>query len=431
MYDNNTMKTVTENHHKLEELPKWMTAASTQHVMDALSWPTLNPRFVGGCVRDILMDRPVNDIDIATPLEPKHVVNCLEASRIRWIDTGLKHGTLTAVVDGDTFEITTLRRDVECDGRHAKVEFTDDWAVDAARRDFTMNALSLDMDGVVYDYVNGLKDLDDGVVCFVGNPYDRLEEDVLRLLRFFRFHAFFGRELINVDSVLACLEYASNLANLPAERIWKELRKLLSADDPTEAVYLMKMCEVWDIILPQVATFDSFNALIKYENIAKEPPDPIRRLASLLMNRTIDGLELIPEKLKMSKTDRVHLLDMVQMPDIHTYPTYFEARTLLYELGPVLFRNKVLLSYNHMYSTAGRNTLNDLLALPTLAPIPDFPLTGKDVLFIGVERGERVGELLSSVRNWWARHDFVASHYTCMKHLLEIVHPYTEKDITK
>ena len=187
---------------------------------------------VGGCVRDAIVKRPIKDIDIATPQTPENVIKLLTAEDIKVIPTGIKHGTVTAVHGKETIEITTLRRDLDCDGRHAEVEFTNNWQEDAARRDFTMNALSMDLDGNIYDYFNGIHDLHKGIVKFVGNPDARVQEDYLRILRYFRFEAHYGTHAIDKESLNACIKFKQNIESLSGERIQAEMFKLLSARDP-------------------------------------------------------------------------------------------------------------------------------------------------------------------------------------------------------
>src|SRR5215468_4177027 len=260
----------------------WMIAAETVAVMAALAAAGGEARFVGGCVRDALLGRKVSDIDIATHEPPERVMNLLSRAGIKAIPTGIKHGTVTAVVGVRHFEITTLRRDVETYGRHARVEYTDDWAADAARRDFTMNALFCSADGTIYDPFGGLADLRAQRVRFVGDPAERIREDVLRLLRFFRFHAHYGKPPPDPPALAACRDLAHLLPTLSGERVCAETLKLLSAPQPADVVDLMRESGVLAHFLPEATGIDRMRALVAAEAVAPRDlvprPDPLRRL---------------------------------------------------------------------------------------------------------------------------------------------------------
>jgi poly(A) polymerase len=260
----------------------WMTAPETVAVMAALSAAGGEARFVGGCVRDALVGRKVRDVDIATHEPPERVLNLLARAGIKAIPTGIKHGTVTAVIGARHFEITTLRRDVETYGRHAKVEYTDDWQADAARRDFTMNALFCGADGSIYDPFGGAADLRAQRVRFVGDPEARIREDVLRLLRFFRFHAHYGKPPPDAAALAACRSLAHLLPTLSGERICAETLKLLSAPEPADVIDLMGEAGVLANFLPEATRNDQLRALVALESSAPRDlmprTDPLRRL---------------------------------------------------------------------------------------------------------------------------------------------------------
>ena len=257
---------------------RWMTCKSTTAVLAALAAAGAPARFVGGCVRDSLLDRPVQDVDIATPTPPDEVIWLLTEASIKAVATGLAHGTVTAVIGRAHFEITTLRRDVETDGRRAKVAFTKDWAADAARRDFTINALYLDPDGAIYDPTGGLADLRAGRVRFVGDAAARIREDYLRILRFFRFHAHYGRGEVDRAGLEACRALAAGVASLSGERLQGELLRLLGAADPTPVLRLMAAEGILAHILPEAIRIERLAGLIEVDRAV----DPLRRLAALV-----------------------------------------------------------------------------------------------------------------------------------------------------
>ena len=223
----------------------WMEKPSTQTVMNALQSDGRDARFVGGCVRDSLIGRSeISNIDIATPIEPDGVIALLEQAGLRAIPTGLEHGTITAVFEGEVFEITTLRRDIDTDGRHAKIAFSDNWLTDAQRRDFTINAIYCDVKGALYDPLGGSKDLKSGKVRFVGNAEKRISEDFLRILRFFRFYAHFGSNTPDAEAISACTKSADKLKTLSGDRIRSELIKWLAAHSPIESLKHGTSCGV-------------------------------------------------------------------------------------------------------------------------------------------------------------------------------------------
>ena len=268
--------------------PDFLSDPALSSLWDALP----DARIVGGAVRDALAGRPVADFDLATPQSPDAVIAALKQAGLKVVPTGLAHGTVTAVLDGRGFEITTLRQDVETDGRHAIVAFTADWKQDASRRDFTINAMSMTRDGRVHDYFGGVADLAAGRVRFVGEPATRIAEDYLRILRFFRFHARFGRVPPDPETLTALKAGIPGLARLSVERVWSELRRILGAPDPDEAIGLMFDLGIWAAAVPEAMT---------RAPLADLPPDPVLRLAAML---TGDPLTLAT-RLKFSNDDRV------------------------------------------------------------------------------------------------------------------------------
>jgi poly(A) polymerase len=264
---------------------KWRKKRGMKRLLAALGAEQGLTRYVGGAVRDDLLGLPVSDIDLATRISPGEVMERLERARIKAVPTGIDHGTITAVSDAQPFEVTTLRRDVSTDGRRATVAFTDDWKEDAARRDFTINALSADPStGELFDYFGGLADLEQRHVRFIGDPLQRIAEDHLRILRFFRFHARFGLGPPDAAALRACTERANDLMALSRERIADELLKLLGMQDPSNTVAIMLDHGILLPVLPEVKPelVPGLRSLIQAEKEAGIEPDPIRRLASLL-----------------------------------------------------------------------------------------------------------------------------------------------------
>jgi len=283
------------------DLPDRMRDPAAARLFAALDAAGIAARFVGGCVRDAVLGRGIGDIDVAVTKPPEMVLLALRSAKLKAIPTGLKHGTVTAIVDGRTFELTTLRRDVETDGRHAVVAFTDDWLEDASRRDFTFNALYADRDGTLYDPFEGRADLAQHKVRFIGDPDQRIAEDRLRVLRFFRFHALYGAPPLDGPSYDACARHASALGNLSGERVAKEVLRLLSAADPADAIEAMADAGALDHWLPEYDGTTRLRALIARETA----PDGLRRLAAVLEGDA--DATAIGKRLKLSTQQALRL----------------------------------------------------------------------------------------------------------------------------
>lgn len=391
-----------------------MAGLSARKVLQSLMRTGQEARFVGGCVRDAVLDVEAEDVDIATPLPPDEVMRRLKADGIRVVPTGIKHGTVTAVCDGTPFEITTLRRDVESFGRHARVEFTDDWLEDARRRDFTFNALSLSAEGELYDPFDGLADLSAGRVVFVGDARERIREDVLRILRYFRFHARFGRGDPDPDAIAACAEYARLLPTLSGERVREELLRLLANDRAVQVWRLMLERGIVTHLLPWATDVDRLAALDRLEWMVGEA-DIMARLAALLPPSG-EAAQALAERLRLSNAQRERLLALADPPlDIHADLTQTERRAALQKLGPEIYRDLLMLN-------AATNKVPSVEILEPLAEaaawwhIP-FPLKGQDVLDRGVPPGPDVGRLVSEVEGWWTSRDFRPDRDACLAEL--------------
>ncbi|HKO06151.1 MAG TPA: CCA tRNA nucleotidyltransferase, partial [Alphaproteobacteria bacterium] len=324
----------------------WMTAPATERVLAALGAKGAEVRFVGGCVRDAILGRPVKDIDIATHDPPEAVIALLEAAGIKVVPTGVAHGTVTAVVGPDHFEITTLRRDVETYGRRAKVAFTGDWAADAARRDLTINALFAAPDGTLYDPFGGLEDLRQGRIRFVGDARTRIREDVLRLLRFFRFFAHYGKPPPDAEALAACRELAPLLPTLSGERVAAETLKLLAAPEPASVVALMIEAGIVAHFLPEADGVAPLRALVTLEGLGPGT-DALRRLAALLDPRQgSEGADALALRLRFSNAERERLVALAAPAEV-PQPEMSEKvqRLLLYRLGAERFRDLALLAW--------------------------------------------------------------------------------------
>jgi poly(A) polymerase len=401
---------------KVAPLP-WMTAPQTLALIEALGDAGIAARFVGGCVRDALLGRPIADIDIATPARPEAVVAALDKARIKAVPTGIEHGTVTAVFDAPKpprhFEITTLRRDVETYGRRARVAFDADWAEDAARRDFTINAIYLDPEGTLHDPVGGLADLEAHRVRFVGEAPQRIAEDVLRVLRYYRFEARFGTGTGDPEARAACHAAVALLPNLSAERVAQELLRLLAVADPLPALRMMAEDGVLAAIVPEATRLERLRRLLGLE----PTPDPLRRLAALI-EVDADGAVALAERLRLSNEQRDRLAGLAPPWPLDPKADLRAQRLALYRLGAERYRDLALLLAAD--GALDEPRLAELLALAASWKSPRFPLKGRDVTDLGIPPGKRVGDLLAAVRRWWEEGDFAADRTACLKRLKEI-----------
>lgn len=362
-------------------------------------------RVVGGAVRDALAGFPVADIDLATPAEPAQVTAALRRAGLKAIPTGLAHGTVTARAGGRGYEVTTLRRDVTTDGRHAVVAFTADWCADAARRDFTLNALSMTSDGAVFDYFGGIEDLRAGRVRFVGDPARRIAEDYLRILRFFRFHARYARTEPDAASVTAIKAGIPGLSRLSPERIWGELRRILAVPDPHATVALMAKLGVLAAVLPEGADPDRLARLVS----AGAPADTLLRLAALAPG----DAEALADRLRLSNADRERLHALRAGPVPRPEDDDAALRRMLADTPADMLIDRTWLA-----GGADGAALKSRLAA---MPAPKFLLAGRDVLALGIPPGPRVGALLANVRRWWVDGGCLADAAACGTRLRALI----------
>jgi poly(A) polymerase len=378
-------------------------------------------RFVGGCVRNALLGMTVADIDIATPLTPPEVTAALKAAEITAIPTGEAHGTITAVTGGRPFEITTLRRDVETDGRRAVVAFTTDWEEDAARRDFRLNALYADQEGRIYDPTgHGVDDARAGAIVFVGDPVSRIHEDALRILRFFRFLAWYGRGEPDAAALSACAAWKGLTGSLSGERVSKELLTLLAAEDPRKAVMLMAGAGVLGVVLPEAGGLARFERLVKVESDTLFTEDPLLRLASLLPDDA-DTAKAVARRLRLSNARAERLSEALTAdPTIISWMSPKAVRQSVYRLGAQAFCDKVMLAWAGSDRAAATVQWRALLPMANCWSRPSLPLTGEEVMAAGVQEGPMVGKVLAEVEAWWIDNDFPTDKLSLIERLKSV-----------
>lgn len=392
---------------------EWLDAASSRAAMGALEACRAGAaRFVGGCVRNSLRGLPAGDVDIATKLLPGDVMMALGAAGIRALPTGIEHGTVTAIHDGVPVEITTLRRDVETDGRRAVVAFTEDWTEDAARRDFRLNAIYAEPDGTLVEPIAGsIEDAIAGRVVFIGDGDARLREDYLRILRFYRFNAWYGAG-IDTEGQAACARQHGGLAQIAAERIWKELKRLLEAPDPAVAVLAMEEAGVLEAVLPG-ASADGLPSLVAVEQAAGLAPDPMRRMMAMMPRRTREVAH-VGVALKMSNAERSRL-DAWADPALGHVCEADPSRLAeaLYRHGPESVTDRAVLDAS---GGANLDRLGQVLRQVTGWRRPAFPLTGEDALGAGLI-GPAIGETLRRLEEDWIASGFVLTRATLLKRI--------------
>ena len=380
----------------------WLVAPETQAVMAALG----EARFVGGAVRNALLGAPVSDIDIAVPMPPAESLKRLEAAGIKVVPTGFDHGTVTAIKNDKIFEVTSLRRDVATDGRHAVVAYSRDWREDAARRDFTINALYAAADGEVFDYHGGIEDLAAGRVRFVGDAKVRIAEDYLRILRLFRFHAWYGKGEMDIEALRAAAAAKSGLQQLSGERIAKEMLRLLECPNPAPALRVMAASGILPEILPFPLQWTRLEQMIHLDADNLFAPDALLRLAALLPDDPAAARAVsVRWRLSNAVSERLEDLTDGTAPALAHLPAR-DIHRLLYEMGVPSFRDRVRLGWAGAPADANAIAWRMLLKVAENFRRPSFPLSGRDVMAAGVPEGPRVGKILAEIEDWWIDHGF-------------------------
>jgi poly(A) polymerase len=395
----------------------WLRTPGIRRVFAALATTGAVSRAVGGAVRNTLLGHAIDDVDIATTATPQAVMAAAQAAGIAAHPTGLQHGTVTLVADGLTFEVTTLRRDVETDGRHATVAFTDNWAEDAGRRDFTINALYCDADGTLFDPLGGAADLEPTRVRFIGAARARIREDYLRILRFFRFSARYAAEGADAEGLAACGDERAGLARISAERIRVELLKLLLTDRAADMCRVMQAHGFLVGLLGLAPAPGRLERMIAIEAALQRKPDSILRLAALVVAAETD-VGALARRLRLSGEERKRLVWIAaDLGALRLPPDAQALRRRIYQRGTDAARDTLLAAWaasSHATSDARWVSALDVIAS---WPPPTLPITGQDVMAHGVPGGPAVGKALAAVEAWWIESDFSADRKACLTQL--------------
>jgi poly(A) polymerase len=387
-----------DGHRRLDA--PWLREGSLARVLELLDSAGEEARLVGGTVRNAVLREPLGDIDIATTALPQEVVRRAEAAGVKAVPTGIEHGTITLVIDSRPFEVTTLRQDVETFGRRAKVAFGRDWEADAERRDFTINALFLSRDGTIHDFVGGLADLETRRVRFIGDPAERIAEDYLRILRFFRFHAAYGEGAPDPAGLQACIRARASLDTLSRERVRMEILKLLVARHVVPTLAAMNEAGLLVSVIGGVPFLASSSVMIKIEETLSVLPNPVRRLGALAV-RIVEDAERLRDRLRLANAEFERLAAMAQgWWKLSSAMAEQDARALLYREGPQTFSDRVMLAWSRAPQGASDEAWGGLATLPSRWQAPKFPLKSADFLSRGL-KGPPLGIALREAENAW------------------------------
>ena len=390
-----------------------------QKILKILNNNNETSRIVGGYVRDYLRNIETKDIDIATKLNPDEVIELLSKEKIKTVPTGLSHGTVSAFINDQIFEITTLRKDSNHDGRHANIEFTEDWEEDASRRDFTINAIYMDYNGEIYDPFDGISDLNNGVVKFIGDPEKRIKEDYLRILRYYRFLTIYNSSIDNKTRKLI-QKNADKIINLSSERIHQEFFKILSNDHTGKIINLMKDDGILDLVFSDSVNLNTYDRIIDIDNELFFDQDILIKFASLVPKKIqkIKDLKCFAFSNKEKK-----IIDLLINPnnEIKSYQSVKEVRAILYNFGIDNFTRLTRLYWAKDKKISNISQWRALLAMGQSWKAPKFPISAKDILLLGVPEGPLVGEILSEVEDWWIESDFIDDKASLFERIKAIV----------
>lgn len=411
----------------------WMSNTNTKEIIRVISKGEKESRFVGGCVRDAILNREVHDIDIATTEHPKNIEFFLKEAGIKTVNVGIKHGTILAFHNYSKYEITTLREDVKTNGRHALVNFTNNWQMDAERRDFTFNALSADLEGKVYDYCGGLNDIKEKTIRFVGKATDRIHEDYLRILRYFRFIATLNVKVGDESDFAACITLAHNIKKLSKERVRSEFFKIIDSDFAPNIIEKLHNHNILKQIIPNISGTKSFQTIIQIENKVNDPNifafRSIRRLAAL-MDFDCSQTEEISTALNLSKTEIHYLAQLASLiKKVNINLKKADLTRILYKYSKIALIDSILVKYSKQYSTV-RNQLvprekDWLRIIEIIRTINEntlvFPLKGQDAINLGIPAGPQISKFLKLTEVWWLTKGCRATRDECLSKLRYLI----------
>ena len=398
-------------------IKKWKLNKNIKFLFKTFKKNNEETRFIGGCIRDLIIKKKERyDIDLATTLKPNEIIKILKKKKIKIIKSGLSHGTVIAILNKEKFEITTLRKDIKTDGRHAKVKFTKDWFIDSNRRDFTVNAMSCDFNGNLYDYHSGIKDLKEGRIKFIGDSKKRIKEDFLRILRYFRFYAYYGKKNIEKIQINIFKNLSPNLKKLSNERIYSEFKQILLSKNSYKTLKLMENSGVLKYIIfnnNHLEKIKFLNKLNKIDNLI----DFSTRLVILLNQK---NLSKVSKNLKLSKIENSKIKTISYLSKDFDFKD-FERNKIkyIYYHGHEVCIS--LLIYNFAKFPVNSKVTTYLKIIPSIKnlKIPKLPVFGRDIINLGINPGPKVGKILKLIENWWITNNFKPSRKKCLEKLKE------------
>ena len=398
---------------------KWKSNKNIKFLFKIFKKNNEETRFIGGCVRDLIIKKKESyDVDLATTLKPNEIIEVLKKKKIKVIKSGFSHGTVIAILNKEKFEITTLRKDIKTDGRHAKVKFTKDWFVDSNRRDFTVNAMSCDFNGNLYDYHNGLKDLKEGRIKFIGDSKKRIKEDFLRILRYFRFYAYYGKNNIEKNQINTFKNLSSNLKKLSSERLYYEFEKILLSNNAYKVIKLMQNSGVLKYIIFNKNYIERIKFLNKLNKI-NHLIDFSTRLAIILNKK---NLLKVSRNLKLSKVENNKINKIIQLNKSFNFKDFEKNKSkYVYYYGYEMLQS--LLIYNFFKLTSNAKIKKYLKIIDSVKnlKIPNLPIFGKDIIRLGIKPGPKIGKLIELIESWWILNNFKPSKKECLKKLEELI----------
>ena len=403
----------------LLNIKKWKSNKNIKFLFKIFKKNNEETRFIGGCVRDLIIKKKKSyDVDLATTLKPNEIIEILKKKKVKVIKSGFSHGTVIAILNKEKFEITTLRKDIKTDGRHAKVKFTKDWIVDSNRRDFTVNAMSCDFNGNLYDYHNGLKDLKEGRIKFIGDSKKRIKEDFLRILRYFRFYAYYGKNNIEKNQINTFKNLSSNLKKLSSERLYYEFEKILLSNNAYKVIKLMQNSGVLKYIIFNKNYIERIKSLNKFNKI-NHLIDFSTRLAIILNKK---NLLKVSRNLKLSKAENYKINKLMQQNKSFNFKDFEKNKSkYVYYYGHEMLQS--LLIYNFFKGTSNSKLQKYLRIIYSVKnlKIPNFQIFGKDIIRLGIKPGPKIGKLIKLIESWWILNNFKPSKKECLKKLEELI----------
>ena len=401
---------------RLLNIKKWQTDKNIKFIFNILNEKNEETRFIGGCLRNLILKKKIDDIDIATTILPNRVLKILKKKKIKTITSGISHGTIIAILNKKKIEITTLRKDIKTDGRHAKVKFTKDWIVDSNRRDLTINALSCSFDGKLYDYHGGLKDLKEGNIRFIGDPEERIKEDFLRILRYFRFYGVYGKKKINKTNIKIFKKLSSNLKKLSSERIYSEFKKILLSNNLYEVLNLMKETKLLKYIIIEN------NNLKRIKNLRQICKSSQSIDFSTLMSIIIKEKNLLKvfNNLNLSNSEKQKIKNIITFQKKINFKLIGNNLVkFVHTYGNELCFNLLIYDYVKSPNESKKKKYLKFFSFIKNYKILKFPLTGKDIINVGIKTGPQVGKILKSIEEWWIDRGTKPSRKDCLEKLKE------------